>query len=369
MAWQVLHYLGGFRRLGFDVWYVEDADVLYRPGTLEYAPAVDENVRFLAAQMSRLGLSDRWLFRTKHLAPEWYGNGGAVKVARLQREADAVINLCGNKWVSDARPNLLYLETDPGEIQIHVANGNQDYLRLLERHRWLYTYGVNIGTPRSPIPVGPLDWHPTRPPVILDWWRTDSPPASGRFTTVAQWHRPVKPPLQWHEHRFEWRKDHLFERVIDLPTRTSMPLELALRSATDRDRDRLRKQGWIVSDARRLDPPVEYRGFVQGSAGEFTIAKDQYTRLRTGWFSDRSVCYLAAGRPVVTQATGFEYHIPTGEGLFAFDDTEAAANALEAIADHYQRHAQAALELAREYFAVDRVLPGLIEDRSTSCPT
>jgi hypothetical protein len=363
MTWQVLHHLAGFRRLGFDVWYVEDADALYEPEGLGYAWSLAANRDFLAEQMASIGLADRWLFRAQYLDATWYGNGTEATVERLHAEADAVYNLCGTRWADDSRelpPNLVYLETDPGDMQITVAYGYELGLRHLKQHKRLYTYGLNVGRSEFPVPVEPLNWLPTLPPVVVDWWAGGTLRADGAFTTISQWKAIDKPHLTWQDEVFEWRKDILFGGVIDLPSRTSVPLELALRHVGD-DQARLEEHGWAVSDASLLDRPGDYRDYICGSSGEFTISKDQYTKLRTGWFSDRSACYLAAGRPVVTQATGFESHLPTGEGLFAFTDADGAAAALEEIARDYPRHAASALEIAREHFAHDRVLPGLLE--------
>lgn len=362
MTWQVLHHLAGFRRLGFDVWYVEDADALQHPDDLSYPAAADANVAFLAEQMAAIGLGDRWLFRAAGLDPHWHGNGGEDAVRRLHAGADAVFNLCGVKWVDESQeppPNLVYLETDPGEVQITVAEGGDYRLRQLRLHRRLYTYGLNVGGPDFPVPLGGVSWSPTLPPVVVDWWSDFGPPRTPAFTTISQWKAIEKHELRWGDHTFEWRKDVLFEALLDLPRRTSVPLELALRHV-GADRERLEQHGWSVQDASRLDPPARYRDYIRSSAGELTVAKDQYTKLRTGWFSDRSACYLAAGRPVVTQSTGFTSHLPTGEGLFSFDDVDGAAAALEEIAADYPRHAASALEIAREHFAHDRVLPGLL---------
>jgi hypothetical protein len=363
MTWQVLHHLAGFRRLGFDVWYVEDADFLLEPRNLDDARDVAANVGFLAQQMAAIGLEDRWLLRVQYLDDRWYGNGEAATVRRLHADADAVFNLCGSRAAlgrrDDLPPNLVYLETDPGDLQVGVVMGNAEVIGHLGMHRRLYTYGVNVGTPAYAIPTPDLAWQPTRPPVVVDWWAGVGPARPAAFTTISQWRRAAKPDFVWGGHRFEWRKDILFERVIDLPRRTKVPLELALRDVGD-DELRLRRRGWAVHDASLLNSPEAYRRYIRASAGEFTVSKDQYTKLRSGWFSDRSACYLAAGRPVVTQSTGFEAHMPTGEGLFAFDDVDGAAAALDAIAGDYDGHAAAALEIAREHFAHDRVLPRLL---------
>ena len=361
MTWQVLHHLAGFRRLGYDVWYVEESDSVYAPSSLDYARDLSGNVRFLHEQMSAIGLADRWLFRALDQDGEWLGHGDSTTAERLHRTADAVVNLCGTRWIdeADAPPNVLYLETDPGDRQIYVAEGNREVTRQLQAYPRLFTYGENVGGPEFSVPTAPLQWRPTRPPVIPEWWATAEPPRSAGFTTISQWKTIASKETGWAGRTFEWRKDHLFKRFLDLPARTTVALELALRHVGD-DQPLLEEHGWAVRDSAALDPPEAYRRYIRESAGEFTIAKDQYTQLRTGWFSDRSACYLAAGRPVVTQSTGFESHVPTGDGLFAFTTIDEAAGALDAIAGDYAHHSEAATEIAREYFATDRLLPDLL---------
>ena len=362
MSWQVLHYVAGLRRLGFDVWYVEDAGEITSMDTMDWAYDPLPNVRYLAAHMTALGLDDRWLYRPYGNRGDWFGNGTQKTVDDLYRHADAVFNICGFRWVApeeDIAAPLVYVDTDPGERQVDVAVGKTSRIEELDRYAVLATYAENIGTASCQLPADRYDWIPTRPPVIPEWWASQSPTGRPPLTTISHWFGSPTKSLEWEGRRFEWRKDKLFRRFLDLPQHSAWPLELALRGFNDRVRQELEEAGWRVAAAGALDQPAAYRDYIRRSAGEFTVAKEQYTGLGTGWFSDRSVCYLAAGRPVVTEETGFSRNITCGEGLFAFVDAVDALAAIEAIAADYPRHAAAAAEVAREHFGADRVLGDL----------
>ena len=164
----------------------------------------------------------------------------------------------------------------------------------------------------------------------------------------------------WQEHIWRWSKRDEFFKFLDIPSRASMPVEVALGSVDKPDRVTIQSSGWRTRDAASLDDPEEYRRYIVDSAGEFTVAKDQYVSPRSGWFSDRSVCYLAAGRPVITQDTGFSKFIPTGNGLLAYSNVDQALAAIESLASDYSRHAAAALDIAREYFGAERVVSAML---------
>jgi hypothetical protein len=213
---------------------------------------------------------------------------------------------------------------------------------------------------------------------VLDWWA--SPPASAPapFTTIANWRQAGK-DVEWNGETYTWSKHHEFLKIIELPRRTRQPLELALalKSTVRDDADGwvlgneeeieavrlLRSHGWRVTNGLGLSrTPGPYRDYIVSSRGELTVAKDQNVRLRSGWFSDRSVCYLAAGRPVITQDTGFGKAVPTGEGLFAFTSTDDILAAIESINGDYDRHQRAARAVAEEYFRAETVLARLLQD-------
>jgi hypothetical protein len=360
MTWQVLHHLGGLRRLGFDVWYVEDSDrPVYDPETFWGTFDVNKNVEYLARQMERLDLGDRWVFRPPDTADTCLGACDMAGLAQLYKDADAVLNLCG---AQELRPGhreircLVYLETDPVASQIRVASGEPATIEALAAYDVLFTYGENLGAADCGVPVDRFSWQPTRPPVCVDWWATDAaPPTGAALTTVANWKHTGK-DIVWQGETYRWSKHHEFLRFIDLPRRSAVPLELALGAISEDETTHMRARGWRIIPSADLAQPDVYRDYIRSSYGEFTVAKDQNIRLRSGWFSDRSASYLAAGRPVITQDTGFANILPTGEGLFAFTTLDEAAMAVEAVRRDYSRHAAAARQIADEFFAAERVL-------------
>lgn len=362
VTWQAMHHLAGLRQLGHDVWYVEDSDSrVYSPTT--YCPTMEfeENVAFLQRWMKALGMGDRWIFR-----PPGTGRGliGAdePQLARLYARADAVINLCGAQEVREEHAGigrLAYLQTDPVEEQVRLALGDDEVARRLGAHDFHFTYGENLGAADCPVPLERYRWRPTRPPVVLDWWASANGPARRALTTIANW-RHQRKDVVWNGHHWHWSKDREFRRFRSLPSKSPIPLELALGSIGEEDKETLRHAEWNVVDS--IGDPLEYRSYIVDSAGEFTVAKEQYVAPRSGWFSDRSACYLAAGRPVVTQDTGFGRFVPTGEGLFAYSTAEEAAAAIEAIAGDYERHSAAAREIAREYFDARRLLERMLAE-------
>jgi len=281
-------------------------------------------------------------------------------------------------------PIRVYLETDPVLPQIEIAKGNQFYIDLLNAHTHHFTYGENLGAPDCNVPVGNITYRPTRQPIVLDWWAsstlsTEVSSSSDRcFTTIANWRQSGK-DLEWNGETYTWSKHHQFLKFLDLPGRTSQPLELALAVQErweegeetwvpqhENDVEAIRlltTNGWRITNGLRLSTNIfSYRDYIVGSRGEFTVAKDQYARLRSGWFSDRSACYLAAGHPVVTQDTGFGNFIPTGEGLFAFETLDDILAGFEAINSDYERHSRAARAIADQYLRAETVLTRLLND-------
>jgi hypothetical protein len=387
VAWQVLHYLEGFRRLGFEIYYVEDTDAW--PFDPEQNTVTDDctyAVNYLGRLMTAYGLSDHWAYRAAAPLKRTFGLSDSQLLGVFER-ADAIINLTGSTVLRDEHlrvPVRVYLETDPVLPQIEVARGNPAYLDLLAAHTHHFTYGENLGRPDCRVPVERFHYRATRQPIVLDWWRLSSAangnplPSAGCFTTVANWRQSGK-DFEWNGETYTWSKHHEFLKFIDLPRRTAQPLELAvaLKSKTveengtwvlssDEDAEAIRLltgHGWRVINAMPLSKEIlPYRDYILNSRGEFTVAKDQNVRLRSGWFSDRSACYLAAGRPVITQDTRFGKFLPTGEGLFAFNTMEEILAAFEAINSDYEKHCRAALALGEEYFRAETVLAQLVED-------
>jgi hypothetical protein len=366
MAWQVLHYVAGLRRLGFDVWYVEDSNqYVYDTHTYCRTPEYSENVEYLDRYMNAAGMGDRWIFRVPGSANEVIGARDAAGLAQLYRDADAVFNICGAQEVRpehDAIRCRVFVETDPVADQVLVAQGDVQTRSALDAHQVLFTYGENLGAPDCRVPIVDYTWHPTRPPVCVDWWQHphEYREPQPKFTTVANWAHTDK-DVVWQGESWRWSKDHEFRRFITLPMRSRTTLEMAVGAIDEEDEALLRRNRWKVADTIAIADPMEYYRYIRASLGEFTVAKEQYVKPRSGWFSDRSVCYLAAGRPVITQSTGFEKLVPTGEGLFAFTTEDDVLAAIEAITSDYPRHSAAALSIAEEYFGAERVIGAMVE--------
>lgn len=364
VAWQGLHYLEGFRRLGYDVYYFEDTGDWPYDVDLETVTAdTSYPVNYIGRMLAWCGLSDRFSYRSG-VDGQLYGMSTS-EVAEVLEQAEILVNLTGSTLLREDHlqvPVRIYLETDPVLPQIEVAQGRQFTIDQLSLHTHHFTYGENLGTPACPLPLDRFTYQPTRQPVILDWWTSSSEAASdGPFTTISSWEQTGK-DIEWEGETYYWSKHLEFLKVIDLPQRTQVPMALALANAGADAMTLLASYGWQVSDAIELSKDtLPYRDFIQQSRGEFTVAKDQNIRLSSGWFSDRSACYLAAGRPVITQDTGFGQVLPTGKGLFSWSTLEDSLAALDAIQCDYAGHCQAARDIASSYFAAERVLADLID--------
>jgi hypothetical protein len=362
-----LHYVEGLRRLGCDAFYVEDTGAwAYDP---ERATLTDDGayaVRYLARLMAWAGLPDRWVYRAGGEGGRVFGLSAAA-FADLFAHADALLNVTAATVLREEQlkvPVRVYVETDPILAQVEIAQGREFTIDFLAAHTHHFTFGENVGTPRCPIPAERFTYRPTRQPVVLDWWPAGARPAAAplRFTTVASWQQTGK-DVEWQGRVYAWSKHRQFLRFIDLPRRTGVTLELMLAGGDAATRAMLTAHGWRVGDAVPLSREIlPYRAYVLGSDAEFTVAKDQYVLPRSGWFSDRSACYLAAGKPVVTQDTGFGDLLPTGRGLFAFESMDDIVAALDAIAGDPAGHARAAAEIAAEFFDARRVLGRLLAE-------
>jgi hypothetical protein len=354
VMWQLLHHLMGFRQLGLDVYYIEDNGGIwvYDPYRNDVTGDPVRNVKLLADALEPCGFKDRWAFYFDHDRRQHFGMD-PQRSLDLIAEADAVINLC-----AAMRPReeylrnrcLVYLETDPGDDAVRSPD-------LIAAHTLHFTYGYNIGAPDCLLPAGDFRWHPTRPPVLLDQWHPgtglDNPAA---FTTIGTWQNKGH-DIQIAGETYYWSKHLNFRKLLEVPRRSGQPVELATDLNSGPDYEQALAGDFTIRPAVPISLNIEtYREYILSSRGEFTAAKDSYVRTRSGWFSDRSACYLAAGRPVITQRTGFEKFIPTGIGLLGFDDADEAVEAVHAVNADYTYHARAAREIACEYFDALKLL-------------
>lgn len=367
VVWQNIHYLLGFERLGCEAYYVETH--ARTPSMLMSSERDDGSAlaaEFIAAIMRRFGFGDRWAFRALHADGRCLGMSER-RLNALYREADVIVNLHGGTQPLAelaASGRLVYLETDPVQLQVELGGNLQQTVEFLEPHCAFFTYAENWVRPDSDCGLPAQDRFPflaTRPPVVMELWPDRSGTRGKLFTTIGNWRQAWR-DLTFEGQRYTWSKHEEFVKYLDLPSRTGRDFELALSSCEPAARRMLSEHGWSVRDGLGVSRSIDaYRDYIGDSHAEFTVAKDQNVRLRTGWFSDRSATYLASGRPVVTQDTGFGCALPTGRGLFAFDCLDAAAEAVAQIDRDYAMHAAAARELTREHFAHDVVLIPILE--------
>jgi GT2 family glycosyltransferase len=364
VVWQNLHYLLGFERLGCEAYYVETHA---RTPSMLMSHRDDDSsalaAEFIAAALRRFGFADRWAFRALHDDGRCFGMS-ELQLDRLYGDADLIVNLHGGTQPLPelaAGGRLVYLETDPVQLQLELRHGVQETLDFLEPHCAFFTFAENWGKEDCRLPVQErFRFLPTRQPVVLDLWPDRSTHPADVFTTIGNWRQDWR-DVTFEGERYTWSKHHEFLKHLELPARTGQAFELALSSCEASERETLESHGWRVRDGLEISRGVDrYRDYVGASRAEFTVAKDQNVRLRTGWFSDRSATYLASGRPVVTQDTGFGCALPTGEGLFAFGSPDQAATAVEAVNADYARQAKAARELAREHFSHEVVLGAML---------
>jgi len=367
VIWQHVHYIVGLQRLGHEVYYIEDSARLpYNPVTYEVANDYAYAAGILARLAREHGFEGRWSYCARFLPGTPCAGLPLSRVRELYREADAILNVCGSQEFNEdllKSDRIFYVESDPGVEQIKVDSGEASTVAYLKAHRALFTFGENIGTPEFPIPLHGFRWLPTRQPVVTDLWHTDAPPPPGAvFTSVANWNTSGKKDIEWRGEKYLWSKSLEFLKFIEAPRASGENFELATTINEPALRERFAANGWRFTSPDGMSVEYdEYRDYVRGSKGEFTVAKDQYVRLATGWFSDRTACYLASGRPAITQETGFTRLYGGTKGLFAFQTLPEIVEAVREINADYAAHCRAAHEVAREYFEAEKVLRELLE--------
>jgi len=288
------------------------------------------------------------------------------RIRELYREADAILNICGTQEFNEdllASDRIVYVESDPGVEQIKIDKGVPSAIDYLRRHHALFTFGENVGKKSFPVPTHGFKWHPTRQPVVTDCWKINRPPPRmAVFTSVANWSTSGLKDITWRRRKYLWSKSREFIRFVAGPKKSGETFELATNIQDRQTREKFGRNGWRLTCPRRMSIDYWlYRDYITRSKGEFTVAKDQYVRLNTGWFSDRSACYLAAGRPVITQETGFTQNYGGQAGLLAFRSLGEIAEAVRIINADYAKHSRAARQIAREIFEAKKVLKSLLD--------
>jgi hypothetical protein len=367
VTWDYFQYVLGLARLGHEVYYFEDTGLWpYNPNEGGTAKGCEFNVRYLSDLMARYGLSDRWAYCFPW-ETQWFGLSESERM-KVVTTADLLINVSGvlrNAWEYREVSRLVYIDSDPVFTQVKLARGQDDFRRLVDVHDVHFSFGEDFS---EQMPQTGHRWLPTRQPIVLAEWQNAAEPRNV-FTTVMNWtsYKPVQ-----YEGRTYGQKDVEFRRFLDLPAAVApTTLELAVNAGKTRGTPRrlLEHKGWRVVDPAQVCPDLDsYRRYVQTSKAEWSVAKNGYVVGQPGWFSCRSACYLAAGRPVVVQDTGFSRVLPTGEGLLAFNTFEDAAEAIRSVEADYPNHSNAAQAIAKEYFDSDTVLTRLIYDAFSANP-
>jgi hypothetical protein len=369
IAWHYMHYVLGLVRLGHDVFYFEDSGEW--PYTLAGGPTdwiardARQNVSHLERLMRRFGLDSKWAYRNP-ARNEWYGMTDQER-NRIVKTADLIINVSGSLEHPDAyckRALLIYIDTDPVFTQAKIARRESDFIARIASHNIHFSFGERMSDRVLPTQ---FVWRPTRQPIVLDEWSTHVCPRPA-FTTVMSW--TSYRPLVWAGQVYG-QKDVEFEKFRSLPHRVpDVPLELAIGSIVHPEWEgekgsplpsSLEASGWGIVNAFEVCADLDtYRSYIAHSKAEWSVAKNGYIVGQSAWFSERSACYLAAGRPVILQDTGFSAIIPTGQGVLSFSTLDDAVSAIRAVSADYHRHSQAASEIAASFFASGHVLNDLL---------
>lgn len=366
MMMAYFHYILGLYRLGHEVTYLEESGwpgSCYDPVAQTYSDDPHSGLDAVQALMNEYDVKGTVCYVNRETGMVYGADWDKVK--HILKAADLLVNLGGVCWLPEFHlcQRRVLVDMDPFFTQV-----GRFAAESLAEHHIHFSYGVNIGHASCAIPTNGVDWYPTVPPVVPEIWQGpmrgqekhgDSESANAAFTTIANW--SAYGGITYRGEHYG-QKDTEFLRLLDLPSQTSQRLELALSGAGAETWERLRAAGWSLRGGGEvsIDVPA-YRSYIFNSRGEFSVAKNAYVRTRSGWFSDRSVCYLAAGRPVVLQDTGFSRWLPTGRGILAFRSLEEAADCIDRVNATYTAHCRAARETAEKVFSYKVVLPRLIE--------
>jgi len=359
-AWVVLQYVLGLQQLGYDVYLIEPlAASSVRPAGASLPDS--ENAAYFRAATQAFGLEGR----SALLLDNTHDTAGLPydSLRRISQQAAALLNISGmlnREELVNHIPVRVYVDLDPAFNQLWHATQGID-MRFTQ-HNHFVTVGRSLGRPECPIPTCGIEWRPIFPPVVLSYFAKPGAAFYRGMTTVANWRGYGS---IHHDGVHYGQKAHSLRQFMDLPARSAEEflLALSIHEGEHKDLAALRNNRWRLLDTRCIaGTPRQYLNFVSASKAEFGIAKSGYVAARCGWFSDRTACYLAAGRPVVAQETGFSAHLPCGEGLFAFRTAYDVLHAIDEINADYVRHSRAASQIAAEYFDSERVLSALMRD-------
>lgn len=367
VSWDYIAFVQGFRLLGAEVLYLEDTGQwLYDPRQGSFSDDIGFNLRYLADVLAKHAPGATWALRGPD---ESYHGLDEAAVERFCSGADLFLNVSGCCWLRDAYRGArrkIYLDTDPGyshakldAVERGIADGDVRYsVNLIRAHDLFFTFAENMGAADCRLPAAGLRWQTTRQPIVLGDWAGDHRGGEA-YTTVMSWKTDVTVPTI--DGTTYAGKDVEFRRFLDLPSHTPAKLEIAM--AGEAPRRELIERGWRIEDAAKRSATMDvYRDYLAASRGEWSVAKNAYVATRSGWFSCRSACYLALGKPVIVQDTGFSAYYPTGDGLFAFTTLDEAVTALAEVERDYACHCEAARAVAERELAAEKVLARLCRD-------
>lgn len=371
-TWDYIQYPLGLKLLGHDVYYIEDT-AQYPVYQLEESAWDDCTycVNYLKNAMEEVGMSDRWAYRD--VATNKVFGLSEQKLEEVVETADVFINVSASTILRDEYlkiPVKILIDTDPmfTQYQYHLtqeaggetAKKSEEFMRV---HDLLFTFGLNIGKEDCRIPLFDYKWLTTVKPICLQYWNSETTIKNKfGFTSILNW---TERPAFLYDNESWGQKNLEFKKFYNLPSVAQKPFDLIINRGHDQESisamENLKSLGWnILSPHELIANKEDYKSFIQSSLGEFSVTKETYIKSNSGWFSGRSACYLAAGKPVITQDTQWSKYIPAGEGLFACYDMESAQNAINEIASDYQRHSKAAKEIAGEYFDSGKVLSDIL---------
>jgi hypothetical protein len=362
LSWHHLQYVLGLKQLGHNVLFLEDSDDFpgcYNPDTFEVTENPQYGLQFIKDLFNSFDLDGHWGYYDAHQG-NWFGKT-QQQVSAFCAKSDIVFNLSAVNPARDwwtSIPCRVFVDTDPGFIQIrHLTDPGAKALALL--HNRFFSFAENIGDKSCTIPDDGIQWRATRQPLYLQAWKTALSRPTAKWTTVMQWD-------SYKEKEYKGQtfgmKSKSFQSFIDLPKLVlNETFELAL-GGTTAPVDQLTRNGWgVISSLIPTKSPWTYQQYIKQSKGEWSVAKHGYVVSNSGWFSERSACYLASGKPVVIQETGFSNKLQTGNGLFAFTTLEESIDALNKVAKDYEYHCKEARKLAEEAFESDVVLNQLLQ--------
>jgi hypothetical protein len=370
VTWDYIQYPLGLHLLGHDVYYLEDTMQYpaYQTAGKPWNDATD-SISYLKETMESFGLKDRWAYRD--IASGRCFGLSLKQLMEICKTADVFINVSASTYLREeylSIPKVVLVDSDPMFTQIQDWDDDNhgtsicNIKKAYEVYDYLFTFGENINGSDCKIPTYNLKWHTTRQPICLDHWKIISSHKTHHvFTTVMNWSSRKKMKYR----NEEWgQKDVEFEKIKQIPclfTKAEFCMAVADNS-NKMDHKTLQAFNWIIQDPlTTLRNAEDYQHFIQHSSGEFSVAKETYVKSNSGWFSCRSACYLASGKPVITQQTKWSDYIPSGKGLFAFTDTASALEALEQVTADMELHSKAAAEIANAFFDSNKVLTDLLE--------